>query len=186
MKSARIGLDLDGVIIDHTANKLRLARERGFELEPWQTNANLMGQFLPTEEYDEIKREAYAQLTASAEPVPGALEAIAELTGELFIVSARRADSVRHAQDWLDRHRLYDYIPAERIFFCADESEKKTHCHRLGLHFYLDDKIQVLNQLPFSVQRTLFDHHAVAERLSVPEEIRVAADWSGFLAQLSG
>ena len=70
----KIGLDLDGVIIDHTDNKLRLASEHGFELERWQTNSNVMHQFVPKEEYDEIRQLAYNEATIEAVPVEMALE----------------------------------------------------------------------------------------------------------------
>lgn len=177
----RIGLDLDGVIIDHTENKLRLAAERGLELESWQTNANVMGEFVSPEIYREIRDLAYHEATLAASPVTGALAAIAGLDLELFIISARRLPSVRYAQSWLDEHRVYDHIPAERIFFCGDELEKRQHCQRLGLQAYLDDKINVLRQLPITVRRALLDSHDIAGRLRSQDEIKVVPDWSGFL-----
>ena len=182
----KIGLDLDGVIIDHTDNKLRLASERGFELEPWQTNSNVMHQFVPEEEYGEIRRLAYNEATIEAEPVEMALESILELPGELYIVSARYQSSVRYAQNWLDQHRIYDSIPAERIFFCSSEAEKKQHCHRLGLQFYLDDKLKVLNSLPFSVRRTLFDNHDISKKLKPGPEIGVVFAWPEFVSLTKG
>lgn len=177
----KIGLDLDGVIIDHTENKLALAAERGLALEPWQTNSNVMGNLLPPEDYREIRDQVYADLTSEAPAVKGALESLGELEGELFIVSARRADTVRYAQNWLDRNRVYDLIPAERIFFCGDETEKKLHCHRLNLQMYLDDKLQVLTLLPLTVRRVLFDNHGLADRLELPQKISVVNDWAEFL-----
>ena len=182
----KIGLDLDGVIIDHTNNKLRLASERGFELEPWQTNSNVMHQFVPKEEYDEIRQLIYNEATIEAVPIEMALESIAEMPGELYIVSARYKSGVRHAQDWLDRHRIYDSVPAERIFFCSTEAEKKQHCHRLGLQLYLDDKLKVLNSLPYGVRRTLFDSHNLSKRLNLGPEIGVVFAWPEFVRLAKG
>jgi beta-phosphoglucomutase-like phosphatase (HAD superfamily) len=181
----RIGLDLDGVIIDHTANKLRLAAEHGLTLEPWQTNTNVMGDYVNPDDYLSIRDQAYQAATLEATPVAGALEAIASLQAELFIISARRLASVRYAQSWLDQHRVYDHIPAERIYFCSDESEKRQHCQRLGIQAYLDDKVKVLQQLPLTVRRTLLDSHDLASRLKTHEEIKIVPDWTAFL-QLIG
>jgi len=180
----KIGLDLDGVIIDHTDNKLKLSLERGFELEPWQTNSNVMGQFVPEDKYMEILSQIYNDMTPKAWPVRQALESIAELSGDIYIISARGHASIRYAQAWLDQHRIHDIIPAERIFFCGDESEKKQHCNRLGLQVYLDDKVGVLNTLPLNVRRMLLDTHDIANKLNPPKGIGVISGWSDFVEMI--
>lgn len=177
----RIGLDLDGVIIDHRAHKCRWAREMGFELEPWQLNSNLIRGQMPDELRHQMQRAVYGELSRQAPPFAGALEWLPRLPGELYLVSARRAENVRHAQDWLDRHRLYDLMPAERVVFCPSGADKRAHCERLGLDFFLDDELQVLNRLAgLPLRRVFFDPDAIASWLNPGEGIGVVPDWAAF------
>ena len=177
----RIGLDLDGVIIDHRPHKCRLARERGLELETWQANSNIMKQFVPLDVYEDIQTPLYSHMTPAAPPVEGALEHLPLIKAELYIVSARRADSIRYAQEWLSKHRVYDAVPADRIFFCGSGAEKRGYCERLGLDLFLDDRLNVLEMLPERTRKVLFDQDGVAARISPPAGIGVAGDWLQFL-----
>src|SRR5688572_5721146 len=108
MHPRRIGIDLDGVLIDHREHKRKLAAEYGFALEGWQANANLINRHLPSDVLRSLHVDLYGPMTREAPPVAGALEHLIELRAEIFIVSARRIESIRHAQDWLVRHRIYD------------------------------------------------------------------------------
>lgn len=182
----RIGIDLDGVIIDHREHKRRLAAARGFTLERWQTNSNVMSRFVPHEAYEQISRQLYTTMTPEAAPVPGALETLAKLQDELYIVSARNADSVRYAQQWLLKHRVYDLVPAERIFFCGTGAEKRGYCERLGLSLFLDDKVSVLDVLPFATTKVLLDVDNVAHDMDIGEHLRVVPDWQEFRRIASG
>lgn len=177
----RIGIDLDGVIINHRQHKCDLAREFGVELEPWQANSNVMRKYIPEAHYDDLQDRLYGRMTVEAPPVEGALERLAQLPGEVFIVSARRPQTVRSAQEWLSRNRLYDIIHAERIFFCGSDADKRGYCDRLGINVFLDDKVKVLEYLPKVASRVLFDEDGIAERLQVQDWLRVATNWEQFL-----
>lgn len=176
----RIGIDLDGVLIDHRGHKQKLAGEYGFALEPWQANSNLLHRFVPDHVHEAIKDTLYASLTPDAPPVAGALEGLAALRSEVFIISARRPAAVRFAQDWLLKHRIYDTVPAERIYFCGGDEEKRGYCDRLGLSLFLDDKVSVLDALPGKTKRVLYDEDGVAETLKVQDRLLVAKDWGEF------
>lgn len=177
----RIGLDLDGVIVDHREHKRRLAAARGFMLERWQTNSNVMGNYIPQEVYEELSETLYTRMTPDAPPVAGAIDALAAIPGELYIVSARADDSVRYAQQWLLKHRLYDVIPAERIFFCGSGSEKRGYCERLGLSLFLDDKLSVLERLPPRTTKVLFDADDIARDLQLGDGTHVVSSWNDFV-----
>jgi uncharacterized HAD superfamily protein len=181
-KPTRVGLDLDGVIIDHTANKLKLAKGYGYALEPWQANTNVMKRFMERDHYESLQGELYTIMTLEAPPVAGCLERLPELAGssEIYIVSARSSDSVRHAQAWLMKHRLFDLIPAERIFFCNDSKDKRGICDRLLVDVFLDDKLSVLASLPEKVKRVLFDPDDVARMLEMDSGIGVVSAWAEF------
>lgn len=176
----RIGIDLDGVLIDHRGHKRALAQEYGFALEPWQTNANVMHRYVPEEIYRPLKESLYSRLTREAPPIAGALQRLPEIKAEVYIVSARRADSIRFAQDWLVNHRIYDIVPAERIYFCGNDEEKRGYCDRLGIDMFLDDKVRVLEALSGRTKRVLFDEDEVAKLLQVEERLHVAKTWDEF------
>ncbi len=180
----RIGLDFDGVLVDHGEHKTRLAAARGFGLERWQTNTNVMKKFLPPEDYSEIKEVVYTLLTPDAPPTVGMLDHLADLDGELYLISARRASSIRFAQDWMQAHRIYDHIPAERVHFCPSSSEKHKFVSRLGLNVYLDDKVSVLESLPFQTRKFLFDPDGIAERVELQPDIEVVHGWRDFAKKL--
>jgi 5'(3')-deoxyribonucleotidase len=182
----RIGIDLDGVLIDHREHKRKLAGEHGFALESWQANSNVMEKFVPEQVHDAIREPLYGQLTPHAPPVAGALQGLAALRAEVYIISARRPHSVRYAQDWLIKHRVYDAVPAERIYFCGGDEEKRGYCDRLGISLFLDDKVSVLDALPGKTKRVLFDEDGVAESLGVKERLHVVKDWDEFRTVLQG
>lgn len=179
-KELRIGIDLDGVIIDHTVQKLALARELGFVLEPWQTNTNLMSKFVPAEQYQAMKEALYMRMMDDTPAVKGALDFLEALPGELFIVSARKAESIRFVQDWMMRHGLYGLIPADRIFFCNNKYEKRGHCERLGIDAFVDDQVKVLHNLPSSVRCILYDEHRIADKVALEQRVEVAGSWKDF------
>ncbi len=173
----RIGTDLDGVLIDHQAHKCSLALKYGIPLENWQTNSNLMRSFVPSDLYDTIRDALYAEMTVTAPPVAGALEHLRALGTETYIISRRRAGSIRYAQEWMAQHRVYDIVPAERIFFCETKEDKRLICERLGITAYIDDQISILNILPEPIKRVLLDTDGVAERLEQIGPLLVAKTW---------
>lgn len=177
----RIGVDLDDVLIDHRPHKIRLAATAGVTIEPWQANSNLIKRYVPEDIYRLLQLELYGLLTPEAPPVEGALERLAAMEGiEPFLVSARRPESIRYAQEWMIKHRLYDLIPAERMFFCGSDGEKKGYCERFGVSVFLDDKVNVLDLLPANTMRVLFDQDGIAEELDIGERFTVIGSWNDF------
>lgn len=182
----RIGIDLDGVLIDHREHKRKLAGEYGFALEPWQANSNVMGKHMPQDVYDTLQETLYTHLTPLAPPVADALAVLPKIKAETYIISARRPYSVRYAQEWLLKHRVYDSVPAERIFFCGTGDEKRGYCERLGITVFLDDKVSVLDALPGKTKRVLFDEDDIAKDLDVENRLHVARTWGEFHEILKG
>ncbi|MEA3249489.1 MAG: hypothetical protein U9Q03_03965 [Patescibacteria group bacterium] len=177
----RIGLDFDGTMVDHGEHKMRLAAARGFSIERWQTNTNVMKQYLPSDDYSEIKEIVYTLLTPHAPPMDGLVEHLAALEGELYLISARRSTSIRFAQEWLQGYNVYDHIPAERVFFCPSSDEKHKFVQRLGIDVYLDDKARVLESLPRQTRKVLFDSDSISGRIDLHKDIEIAADWRDFV-----
>ncbi len=180
MQPPRLGIDFDGVIVDHHPHKRALAAAFGLALEPWQLNSNLLHHHLSDAQYRSLQDALYGALTVEAPPVADALETLAKLPGELYIVSARRAENEAHARAWMKRHGVYDVVPAERVIFCREGKEKNAHAARLSLTTFLDDKLSYLAHLSPEIRRVLFDVDGAAERLELPSDIRVARDWEEF------
>ena len=176
----RIGIDFDGVIVDHRPHKLRLAGELGFALESWQTNTNVMHDYLSEEAYRSVQKPLYDELTVLAPPVSGALETLARLPGELYVISARRPESAASARAWMVKNGLHAIVPSERVIFCASGRDKREHCERLGISLFLDDKISYLGHLPTDIRRVLFDEDGIAGRVAVPPEFEVVRSWIEF------
>jgi hypothetical protein len=176
----KIGIDLDGVLINHGPAKLELAARYGIELEPWQTNTNVIRRFVPDAVYLKMQSELYGPLTPSAPIMPGAFEALAALDADFHIVSSRHAESIRHVQTWLMRNRLYDIVPAERIYFCGTGEDKRAHCERLGLQVFLDDKLAVLEALPGGIERVLFDGDGAYSHLEPQGWLTAVSSWPEF------
>ncbi len=186
MTLPRIGIDFDGVIIDHRPHKLRLAEALGFVLEPWQTNANVMERHLEDDSYRSVQKSLYGELTVQAPPVKDALETLARLPAELYVISARRPENVASARSWMAKHRLHDIVPEDRVIFCSSGKDKREHVERLGISIFLDDKIAYLDFLPERVRRVLFDEDDVMARLAVPPQMETAASWPEFELLVSG
>ena len=182
----RIGIDLDGVIIDHREHKQMLAGEYGIVLAPWQTNTNVIRKHVPEEVLENLQIDLFGSMTKKAPAVLGALEMLPTLKAEVYIVSSRRADTIRHAQDWLISHRVYDAVPAERIFFCGTDEEKRGYCDRLGIDLFLDDKISVLEGLGAKTKRVLFDEDEIARHLNVEDRFIIARTWDEFATLANG
>lgn len=176
----RIGIDFDGVIVDHRPHKLRLAGALGFALEPWQANSNVMRDYLSEDAYRSVQKPLYDELTLQAPAVSGALETLARLPGELYVISARRPETASSARAWMARKGLHDIVPRERVIFCAGGSDKREYCERLSLSIFLDDKISYLGHLPEDMTRVLFDEDGIAAHVQVPPELQVVASWHAF------
>ncbi|HJV32897.1 MAG TPA: hypothetical protein VJ694_02615 [Patescibacteria group bacterium] len=183
MQPLRFGIDFDGVIVDHRAHKLRLAGELGVALEPWQTNTNLLRAHMPDEEsYRRLQEPLYGAMTVQAPAVAGALEGLARLPGEVYVISARRPGNEASALEWMAKNGLHDVVPRERVIFCESGRDKRAHCERLAISMFLDDKLSYLGHLPETLTRVLFDDDGIAHRLTLPADVRVARDWPEFLA----
>ncbi len=177
----KIGLDLDGVIIDHTENKRRLSSEEGVILEPWQTNSNVLGRFLTPELDKKIHAKLYSEMSIDAPPVIGSLENLATLKAEFYVVSARHPETIRFVQQWLGRYRFFDLVPASRIYFCGVGEDKRAHAERLKLDAFMDDNLRLLSALPYSCERLIFDHvGAIQHMTDVPDWAIKVKGWGKF------
>ncbi|KKU20563.1 MAG: hypothetical protein UX33_C0045G0001, partial [Candidatus Azambacteria bacterium GW2011_GWC1_46_13] len=55
-----IGFDMDGVLVDHTAMRLKLAAEHGWKLAPEQTPAEIFNAIIPEPVLENLKHALYS------------------------------------------------------------------------------------------------------------------------------
>ena len=158
-----VGFDLDGVIIDHTENKIHLASERGFHLDPKETASDTMRRKLPVDVYADIQHHLYADIPVPKEPplMNGALSALAVLKGfgvPFVLISQRRNPEA--AIMLLERHHVTpQYFTPDKLFFVDEPEDKNTKAREAGVTHFVDDEIRVLSVLSDVSCRILFDPH---------------------------
>lgn len=180
----KIGLDLDGVIIDHVPNKLRIALGYGYRLSPMQASSNFMHDFMPRAKYESLKDKLYGEETLSAPPVEGSVELMARLPGEVYIVSARRDYNRRYAWDWMMANGVLDFMPRERVRFVSSSRDKLPVVAELGLDVYMDDQIRVLEILPSGLRKFLLDPYGDFAVSGAPPGMDPVSCWSEFVSRL--
>jgi len=182
-----LGLDLDGVIIDHTENRLKLAKRFGFSLEPSETPVDILKTKIPPDIHARIKEALYDDPRIALTPplVTGALAGLEELKIRevpLFLIS-RRNKNEEFAVELLKKRGVWPfYLNESNTFFVKTAGEKNERAAALGVTTYLDDQPSVIEALHAIPAKFLFDPHGVyAYR---PEAYRKVASWHEFLSQI--
>lgn len=163
MKKLRIGLDLDGVIVDHTRNKIRVAKSLGFLVREDQAHEAILKQLMPEKRYRELQERVYGAMSLGAKPVPSAKTTIRRLARkghDLFIVS-RRGENAPGALLWIKRHRVLDSVPRRNVIFVSADAGKAPEVEKLGIEIFLDDKPTVLSYLETITHPVLFNNFRI-------------------------
>jgi hypothetical protein len=163
-----VGFDLDGVIIDHTPNKLVLARQYGVMLSPEETHSEIISQHLSPERYSAFQDELYgdSDLALSASLMAGAFDVLTRLKNEgvpFVLISRRRKPE--NAIALLSRRRLWGQLVdehntlfnEENTVFVRTAAEKNTAAVAWNITHYIDDERKVLEAMPSVPTRLLFD-----------------------------
>jgi phosphoglycolate phosphatase-like HAD superfamily hydrolase len=159
-----VGFDLDGVIIDHTQNKMQIALRYGIQLTPAATHAEHMGAHFTPEMYREIKTQLYDSHDSTDEALAaplmqGAFDALATLKERgipYFLVSLQK--NPMHAAHLLEQRGLWGtYFTPENTFFAKNAEEKYAIAMRLGVTHFVDDEPNVLDIMHAIPERILFD-----------------------------
>lgn len=122
------------------------------------------------------------------QPISGSLEAVLQL-GKLFeevhLVSKidmgqpirQEARSLR----WLRLWGFLDMIPEQNVHFCPTHQSKAPICRNLGVNYFVDDRLAVLQHL-FAVSNLLWFRSNLGSDLDLvrfvrERHIRVASSW---------
>lgn len=160
-----VGFDMDGVLIDHAANKIAIAREFGVSVELAETPSEILrGKFTDRAEYERFQALLYEEhpLADKAPVMPGAREILDELRRRgvpYFLISRRRSSEVARVQ--LAAKGLWGtYFDDGNALFVRSIVEKAEHAARFGVSVYVDDERRVLAKMEGVVpDRVLFDPH---------------------------
>ena len=160
-----IGLDLDGTILDHSENKIRLAREYGFELKPEQTVSGQFAKFVPRNVKDEIQNRLYTDPSVNiyTKLMPGALATLRKIKASgqpYYLISKRQTEVIVPI---LKRFYLWPELFNEtNATFVDDMEHKVAPARELGITHYVDDHITTITGLlDFIPHKYLFDPYNV-------------------------
>lgn len=160
-----IGFDLDGTIIDHSANKIRLAREYGYDLIPAQTPSGIIGRFLPNNVKDELQARLYTDLETGLQSqlMPGALEALQQIKASrtpYYLLSRRQVEVVVPI---LEQLGLWPGVfHGDNTAFVETMDDKAPFARDWGITHYIDDHLSTIEgPLRFISAKYLFDPYNV-------------------------
>jgi len=185
-KEIVVGFDLDGVILDYTSLKLRVALEYGWKLKAEQTPSDILKRIVPRSVWDEIQEILYVD-SVVARSVPlmeGALQGISCVQHQklsYFLISRRKVPE--RAIDSLKIHSLWPkYFDEKNTFFVDAPEDKNKKAEVLGITHYVDDEISVLEQLNSVPNKILFDPLNVFVHITAYPR---ASCWDDLVASLS-
>ncbi len=156
-----IGFDMDGVIIDHTKNKIALAKQLGFNLLPEQTPSEFMRKVLPLQEMQKLQSILFDDRQLAMKPplMAGAkstLISVKKLGIPYFLISRRKNPEL--AIELLKKHKLWPkYFNENNSYFVDKPEDKDFHAARLGITHFVDDELEIINKLISVKNRFLFD-----------------------------
>jgi len=180
-----IGFDLDGVIIDHTKNKIKKAKELGYVVRVEETPSEKLKKLISLRDYRIIQKFIYGRGTFTAKPMKGALKAIKLLSKDyhIVIISRRDENSQKIALKWLNNYGFLNYIGKNDIYFVGKDSDKNVIAKRLKICAYIDDKLGVLELLKSVPNRILFDPYNCFKIKN--KKIKKIENWQSILPVLS-
>ena len=171
--------DLDGVIIDHTQNKMRVAAHYGVTLRMEDTPTEYLEQIITPELHSTLRDQIYDDTdeALSAPLIEGAFDGLARLRehGIPYFLISRRKKPI-HALHLLERRGLWgEYFTPENTFFVEHREDKDPIARELGVTHFIDDEARVLRLMPSVSQRILFD---VRGLLKETNEFVPVKNWS--------
>lgn len=188
MASAKkiIGFDLDGVIIDHTYNKVVLAKDLGIELKIEHTPSDIMKRKLLPEVWKKIQRNLYddPRVAFSAPLVHGVTEGLDYFKKNkitYYLISRRKFPGM--AVKLLKVHGLWSrYFSRDNVFFVKEKTDKNIKAKELNVMAYIDDQPSVLKELVSVKHRFLLDPLRAYKPSS---DYKIVRSWQEFITHLS-
>ncbi len=185
-KNLIVGLDLDGVILDHAQNRILAAKERGITLRPEDATSDGMKKVFSPEQYKEIQLALYhaPPLALSVPLISGAKEGIAFLreAGIPFhLISRRKTDDIPIRL--LEQCGLWPaFFNKKNTFLVKEKIDKNVRAEALGVNVYLDDEEGVLTALSSVKHKFLLDPFKTHD--SAGKGYALVSSWGEFLGKI--
>lgn len=160
-----MGFDMDGVIIDHSEQKILLAKKAGFNIKKTQTPSELMNNFIPLPQYRELQNLLYddPRICLDSPLMPGVKQTLAAIKKDgvpIFLISRRKNGSM--GVKLLAMYGLWPkYFNQNNTHFVKEINDKEITAKKLGITHYVDDEQKVLNALVSVKNKYLFDSFGV-------------------------
>lgn len=176
----KVGVDIDGVLVDHVKAKMWKAKALGYGIKPHQTHSVILKKILSRPDYEKLQRYIYGKQTLEMPAVRSALRGFKYLTqcADAYVISRRKTE--KNPRLWFRKN--IPHFPQKRIFFVKKDVDKDTVAKRLGINIFIDDLLSVLKALPSVRHRFLLDPARVYTR--VPRKITVVRSWDDFLKRV--
>jgi len=160
-KRCVVGFDMDGVIVDHTPNKIALARRYGVTLALSDTHSEQLPKIMPRSIYKDFQNELYGDTEfAFSAPLMEGVEATLRMLADRqipFVLISRRRQP-KNAVALLARRGLWGTSFTEKnAFFVGSPEEKNAIAVREEVTHFFDDERKVLRVMPDVRHRFLFD-----------------------------
>ena len=160
-----LGFDMDGVIVDNSALKVKLAGEFGLKLKLSNAPAEIIKKIIAPDVLRKIQLALYHNPKISIEAplmpgIAGILDKITALKIPFFLISRRLEPKI--AIDLLSAKNLWPkYFNDKNAYFVITPEDKNIKAKELGVTHYVDDEIKILAALKDVPNKFLFDHLSV-------------------------
>lgn len=157
-----LGFDMDGVIVDNSGLKLRVAKSLGINLSPFQTPAEIIKKIMAPEVLRKLQLAIYHNplVSIEAQLMPGVINLLEEISSAkipYFLISRRLEPEI--AIDLLKQKGIWPkYFNESNTFFVITPEDKNTNAKRLGVTHYVDDETKILSALTDVPNKFLFDN----------------------------
>lgn len=192
-----IGLDLDGPIIDHTENKIILARKFGFAITRLQTPSDIIKRAVPEAVGEKIQRFLYNVPPYALRPplTRGAVTALKLLKskGCRYYLISRRHNVPLTIRLLRERGLWPELFNENNAFFVKTKTDKNRMAAKLNIDVYLDDEPSVINKLTAVKHKFLFDplwvynrnrHPNSAPRMRPSGYYKIVRSWPEFIKKI--
>lgn len=183
-----IGFDMDGVILDHSVQKVRLSEKFGYKLDLLETPSYVMHEKIEDKNvYREIQSILYDDpIEAFKSPLMnGSFDTLSFIknSGKTFyLISRRKKHDV--AKNILMHHKLWPtFFNDKNTFFVSEPIDKEIVAKRLGITDYIDDEEKILDVLDSVKNKFLFDQFGIKE--GQMSKYKTLNNWEDVLTVLS-
>src|SRR3989338_394355 len=160
-----VGFDMDGVILDNSDSKIKIARTLGFDIKLQHTPSEIIRTILPQVILEKLQSMLYDdhRIALRTPLMRGIRKILAELDKRkipIFLISRRKIPDV--AIKILKKHLLWPrYFLEKNSYFVIHPEDKNARAAKLCITHYIDDELKVINALVSVPNRFLFDQFSI-------------------------